>query len=188
MACFSATIWISNIQFFFGANQHSFLSSYFYIIPLLFFIFDLTTTVDLKIVLTHTNLKNILTILGKPGLCILFFILKIAAVEISHSPLWLIIEIPCLYILLTKASQFYKSFRVMSLSKKYEYHFKAFDLIFSLMQVAHVIVTFTISRLLFYFKSLKTVRMLLGCLNFISKDKIHSFNTFIPFILAAQPF
>jgi hypothetical protein len=27
----------------------------------------------------------------------------------------------------------------MSLSKKYEYHFKAFDLIFSLMLVAHIV-------------------------------------------------
>jgi hypothetical protein len=58
----------------------------------------------------------------------------------SQEGCWLLLELPCLWTLHDRASYFYKSFRFMSLSKKYEYEFKAFDLIFSLMQVGHIVV------------------------------------------------
>ena len=88
----------------------------------------------------------------KPVFCLLYLTLKMSHTSITHELYWLILELPCLFYFYHRASEFYQAFRVMTLSKKYEYHVKSFDLIFSLAILAHIIVKFPLIQAIILFK------------------------------------
>ena len=122
MVFYSMTVWLATVEFFFGGNKNSIVSSYLYIIPLILVVINFLEENSLKKLKSEESNKKKFILVAEPLFCFLYLVLKISHLEISQSYCWLILEFPILYYLYIKASKLYYGFKVMSLSKKYEYY------------------------------------------------------------------
>ena len=147
MLCYAFTVWLGTVEFFFGSNKVFFIPRLFFIGPIILLIIDSFLNGTIRNIVNASNFKIKVKYAYKPSFCLMYLVLKILSLGVSSQIYWLLLELPCLFHLFSRASQFYQSFRVMTLSKKYEYHIKSFDLIFSLALLAHIIVIFSLLRL-----------------------------------------
>ena len=147
MLCYAFTVWLGTVEFFFGSNKVFFIPRLFFLGPIILLIIDSLLNGTVRNIANATKVKKKVKFAYKPTFCLMYLILKILSLDVSSQIYWLLLELPCLFHLFSRASQFYQSFRVMTLSKKYEYHIKSFDLIFSLALLAHIIVPVHLFRL-----------------------------------------
>lgn len=87
---FTFTIWLANVEFFVGLNNQSFIPSYIYLAPMCALLFDFTITGELARIIKPPIATSLLK-LTKPGLCIIYFILKVSKVSISSHSSWLLV-------------------------------------------------------------------------------------------------
>jgi hypothetical protein len=73
MVCFSLTIWLANVEFFFSFNCRSFISSLIYILPLVLLAADWAVNLNPA----PSGFQQTLYRAVKPLLCIFYFFLKI---------------------------------------------------------------------------------------------------------------